>query len=165
MTTDICGLDVASTSAAVCVQNADGSILHELTLPATRDGEDRLLALLPTAAAVYMESTGRYHLRWARRLAAAGHRVYVLNALLAKRLIGAANALRQNKTDKIDARQLADVGRRNDGELETYRFREDVGRLGLRTLCQVRAQQRQLLTSTLKSAGDLLHSILQKPRS
>ena len=160
MTTDICGLDVASTSAAVCVQNADGSILHELTLPATRDGEDRLLALLPTAAAVYMESTGRYHLRWARRLAAAGHRVYVLNALLAKRLIGAANALRQNKTDKIDARQIGDVGRRNDGELETYRFREDVGRLGLRTLCQVRAQQRQLLTSTLKSAGDLLHSIL-----
>ena len=160
MKTVICGLDVASTSAAACVQKADGSILHELTLPATREGEDRLLALLPRGSAVFMESTGRYHLSWARRLAAAGHCVYVLNALLAKRLIGAANALRQNKTDKLDARQLADLGRHHGGALEHYLFREDAGRLGLRTLCQVRAQQRQLLTDTLKSAADLLRSIL-----
>jgi transposase len=160
MNTVICGLDVASTSAAACVRTPDGSILHELNQPATREGEDRLLALLPPGSSVFMESTGRYHLSWARRLAASGHSVYVLNALLAKRLIGAANALRQNKTDKLDARQLADIGRRHEGELETYLFREDAGRLGLRTLCQVRAQQRQLLTSTLKSAGDLLRSIL-----
>lgn len=160
MKTVICGLDVASTSAAACVQKSDGSILHELTLTGTRQGEDRLLGLLPPGSAVFLESTGRYHLSWARRLAAAGHDVYVLNALLAKRLIGPANALRQNKTDKIDARQLADLGRRHDGTLDRFRFREDAGRLGLRTLCQVRAQQRQLLTSTLKSAADLLRSIL-----
>jgi transposase len=160
MKTVICGLDVASTSAAACVQKADGSIHHALTLPATREGADRLLALLLPDSAVFMESTGRYHLSWARRLATAGHRVYVLNALLAKRLIGAANALRQNKTDKLDARQLADIGRHHGGELEHYRFREEVGRLGLRTLCQVRAHQRQLLTDTLKSAADLLRALL-----
>lgn len=160
MTTHICGLDVASTSAAVCVQAADGTILHELTLPATREGEDRLLALLPAGTAVFMESTSRHHWTWARRLAAAGHRVYVLNALLAKRLIGATNALRQNKTDKIDARQLAHIGRRDGASLQTYLFREDPSRIRLRTLCEVRTKQRQLLTDTLKSAGGLLQAML-----
>lgn len=160
MHTHICGLDVASTSAAVCVQSADGTILHELTLPATRDGEDRLLALLPAGTAVFMESTGRYHWSWARRLSAAGHRVYVLNALLAKRLIGAGNALRQNKTDKIDARQLTAIGRRDGASLQTYLFREDPARLRLRTLCEVRTKQRRLLTDTLKSAASLLQAML-----
>ncbi len=160
MNTHSCGLDIASTSAAACVQAADGKILHELNLPTTREGEDRLLALLPPGTAVFMESTSRYHWSWARRLSAAGHRVYVLNALLAKRLIGAANALRQNKTDKIDARQLADIGRRDGASLQTYRFREDPGRLRLRTLCEVRTKQRQLLTATLKSAAGLLQAML-----
>lgn len=160
MNTSICGLDVASTSAAVCVQAADGTLLHELTVPATRAGEDQLLALLPPGTPVFMESTGRYHWRWARRLTAAGHRVYVLNALLAKRLIGAANALRQNKTDKIDARQLAAIGRRDGAGLTTYLFREDPARLRLRTLCEVRTKQRQLLTATLKSAAGLLQAML-----
>lgn len=160
MPTPICGLDVASTSACACVQSADGKLLHELTLPATREGEDRLLAVLPAGTAVFMESTGRYHLSWARRLAAAGHPVYVLNALLAKRLMGAANALRQNKTDKIDARELTGIGRRHGAELGTYLFREDPGRLGLRTLCQVRVHQRRLLTDTLKSAASLLGAML-----
>lgn len=160
MKTPICGLDVASTSAAVCLQNADGSLRHEIILPATREGEDRLLALLPAGTPVFMESTGRYHLTWARRLAAAGHPVYVLNALLAKRLTGANNALRQNKSDKIDARELTHIGRLHGADLENYRFHEDAGRLGLRTLCQVRVHQRRLLTDTLKSAAGLLATML-----
>ena len=160
MQTPTCGLDVASTSACACVQAADGTILHELTLPATRAGEDQLLALLPPGTTVFMESTGRYHLPWARRLAAAGFTVYVVNALLAKRLMGAANALRQNKTDRIDARELARMGRLHGADLATYRFREDPARVGLRTLCAVRVQQRRLLTDTLKSAGGLLGTML-----
>ena len=160
MTTPICGLDIASTSACVCVQAANGSILHQLTLPSTREGEDKLINLLPAGCAIFMESTGRYHLSWARRLSQAGFPVYVLNALLAKRLMGAANALRQNKTDKIDARELASVGRLHGGELSRFRFHEDVGQVGLRTLCQVRVHQRRLLTDTLKSANHLLKTML-----
>lgn len=160
MKTHICGLDVASTSAAACVQSADGAIVHELTLPATRQGEERLLALLPAGTDVFMESTGRYHWSWARRLTCAGYRVHVLNALLAKRLIGAANALRQNKTDKIDARELADIGRREGARLERFVYREDPSRMRLRTLCDVRVKQRRILTDTLKSAADLLRVML-----
>jgi len=155
-----CGLDIASTSACASVHDSEGKILHELELPATRQGEDRLLALLPAGTAVFMESTGRYHLTWARRLTQAGIVVHVVNALLAKRLMGAANALRQNKTDRIDAWELARMGRLHGADLTTYRFQEDAPRVGLRTLCHVRVQQRRLLTDTLKSAAGLLGTML-----
>lgn len=59
MKSNRCGLDSASTAACACVQTADGTILHELNLPATREGEDRLLALRPPGTAVFMEATGR----------------------------------------------------------------------------------------------------------
>jgi transposase len=160
MTTPICGLDIASTSACACVQAADGSILHELNLLSTREGEDKLIKLLPAGCAIFMESTGRYHLPWARRLVQAGFLVYVLNALLAKRLISPANALRQNKTDKIDARELANIGRIHGNGLSRFRYHEDAGQTGLRTLCQVRVHQRRLLTDTLKSANHLLKTML-----
>lgn len=156
----ICGLDIASTSACACVQKADGVIVKELNVLANREGEDQLLALLPPGSAIYMESTGRYHLTWARRLAAAGHEVYVLNALLAKRLMGAANALRHNKTDKIDARELAALGRKHGEDLGNYRYKENASRTGLRVLCQVRIKQRKVLTDMLKSASGLLATML-----
>lgn len=165
MTTPICGLDIASTSACACVQSADGSILHELTLPSTRQGEDKLIALLPVGTAIFLESTGRYHLSWARRLSRAGFPVYVLNALLAKRLISPANALRQNKTDKIDARELANIGRIHGQGLSRFLYHEDAGLSGLRTLCQVRVHQRHLLTDTLKSTNSLLKTMLPEAPS
>lgn len=156
----ICGLDAASTSAAACVLSTSGAVLHELRLSVSRPSEEQLLALLPVHSVVILESTGRYHLPWARRLANAGHTVYVLNPLLAKRLVSARNALRQNKTDKIDARQLAEIGRRDLADLGTYLFKEDPLRARLRSLCETRSFQRALLTNTLKSAQHLLGMIL-----
>ncbi len=160
MTKATCGLDIASTSACVSVQTADGRILHELEVPSSPAGEKKLLGLLPAGTAIFMESTGRYHLTWARSLSAAGYPVYVLNALLAKRLLGTGNALRQNKTDRIDARELARIGQMHGAGLQTYRFEEDAGRLRLRTLCQVRVRQRHMLTDTIKSAMDTLETML-----
>jgi len=116
MPTAIVGLDVASTSARACVTDLAGAVLLEKNFPATIAGEDALLAALPAAALIIMESTGRYQLTWARRLQAAGHRVIVLNALLAKRLATSVNALRQRKTDAIDARRI----------LELFRLRGDL---------------------------------------
>lgn len=124
----ICGLDVASTSARAALLPADSSTQRELDLPATREGENTLLRALPPDSIVILESTGRYHLRWARRLEAAGHRVYVLNALLAQRLASSVKALRDNKTDPIDARHLAHIGRLHLADLQTYRFQENPAR-------------------------------------
>lgn len=156
----ICGLDIASTSACACVLDAAGVIMHQGVHQANRAGEDQLLAKLPPGTAVFMESTGRYHLTWARRLTAAGHEVYVLNGLLAKRLMGAGNALRQNKTDKIDALELARVGRLHGVDLQTCRFAEDPSRSALKALCQARVLQRRMLTDLTRSAMHLLGMML-----
>lgn len=156
----ICGLDIASTSACAALLDGQGVIEKELDLPATRAGEDQLLGLLPAASTVVMESTGRYHLRWARRLAAAGHEVYVLNALLAKRLATSANALREYKTDPLDARHLAHVGRLHRETIRTYRFQESPARQRLRELCQVRTNQRRILTEVLAVAHHYLGLLL-----
>lgn len=160
MNTVICGLDAASTSAQVCLLGSDGKILFQAKLSTGRQSEEQLLAKLPAGSVILMESTGRYHLPWARRLAASAHAVYVLNPLLAKRLGTAKNALRQNKTDKIDARQLAEIGRRELADLSSYLFTEEPARLRLRTLCQVRKDQRMALTNLVKSAQHLLGLIL-----
>jgi transposase len=165
MNTIICGLDIASTSARAALINGPGASVHELDLPATHAGEDQLLGLLPPASVVIMESTGRYHLRWARRLVAAGHEVYVLNALLAKRLATSTNALREYKSDPIDARHLAHVGRLHREAIRTYRFHENPARQRLRELCQVRTTQRRILTEVLAVAHHYLGLLLPEAQS
>ena len=165
MNTIICGLDIASTSSCAALLDGQGVIVHELNLPATRAGEDQLLGLLPPASVIIMESTGRYHLRWARRFAAAGHEVYVLNALLAKRLATSTNALREYKSDPIDARHLAHVGRLHREAIRTYRFHENPARQRLRELCQVRTTQRRILTEVLAVAHHYLGLLLPEAAS
>ncbi|HWA26903.1 MAG TPA: IS110 family transposase [Lacunisphaera sp.] len=165
MHTIICGLDVASTSARAALLDGQGAIVQELDLPATRAGEDQLLGLLPPASVVIMESTGRYHLRWARRLAAAGYEVYVLNALLAKRLATSTNALREYKSDPLDARHLAQIGRLHPETIRTYRFHENPARQRLRELCQVRTTQRRILTEVLAVAHHYLGLLLPEAES
>lgn len=161
----ICGLDIASTSARAALINNLGASVHELDLPASRAGEDQLLGLLPSLSVIIMESTGRYHLRWARRLVAAGHEVYVLNALLAKRLATSTNALREYKSDPIDARHLAHIGRLHQEAIRTYRFQENPARQRLRELCQVRTNQRGILTEVLAVAHHYLGLLLPEAQS
>lgn len=161
----IVGLDVASTSARACVTDVAGAVLLEREYAATVAGEDELLAALPAGSVIIMESTGRYHLTWARRLQAAGHRVLVLNALLAKRLATAPNALRQRKTDVIDARHLAELGRLHLASLWRFEFAEDAARSRLRALCTVRRGVRFALTNAVRSAQHFLAVMLPDSES
>lgn len=158
--TAIVGLDVASTSARACVTDVAGTVLLEKDFASTREGEAALLAALPAGSVIIMESTGPYHCTWARRLQAAGHRVLVLNALLAKRLASSANALRQRKTDAIDARHLAEVGRLHLAALLRFEFVEDAARARLRALCNVRRGVRRALTNAVRLAEHLLLTML-----
>jgi transposase len=160
MKTPTAGIDVASTSAYCCLLSPEGQKLHEGKFAATAEDAARLLALLPPQTAVFLESTGRYHLFWARLLAAAGHTVYVLNPLLAKRLQGPGQVLRRHKTDPIDAHSLAQIGRLHGDELRTSIWREDVTNDAVRALCRARVSQRRQLTNTLKRAADLLGRML-----
>jgi transposase len=151
---------VASTAARAAILDSDGTVVRELDLPASRAGEAQLLAALPSGCIVVLESTGRYHLRWARRLTAAGHRVHVVNALLAKRLATDRNALRGNKSDPIDARHLARLGLMHLPTLESCLFREDPARKRLLELCRVRSSQRAVLTQCLSLAHHYLYGML-----
>ena len=154
----IVGLDAASTSAHAHVVNTrTGVVLLDRNLPATVEGEDTLLAVLPERSMIVVESTGRYHLTWIRRLHAAGHEVYVLNGLLAKRLETAHTALRRPKTDKIDARRLAEIGRLHGGDLKRFRFTPDSPtRVRLRAFCTVRRSVRLALTNAIRTGQHLL---------
>lgn len=156
----ICGLDVSSMMAHAALLGNDATRGRVLEVPATRAGEQALLEVLSPGSIVVMESTGRYHRRWARRLAAAGHEVYVLNALLAHRLATGSNALRENKTDPIDAEHLADIGRVHFGAIQTFRFEEDPALVRLLELCRVYRVQRQHLTALVSTANHYLLSML-----
>lgn len=160
MNESICGLDVASTAARAAIINSTGVIVQELDVPASHAGEDQLLAVLPANCIIILESTGRYHARWARRLARAGHRVYLINGLLAKRMATGRNALRENKSDPIDARHLAQIGRLHLDDLKDCLFRENPARKRLLELCLVRSAQRKILTQCLSLAHHYLFSML-----
>lgn len=164
MKTPTCGLDVASSSACACLLSSEAAVLAGGTFTTSPADQQKLLKLLPPKTPVFLESTGHYHQFWARELTAAGHPVYLLNALLAKRLQPAANALRQNKSDPGDARNLAETGRLHGDTLTHTLWREDPANDATRVLGRTRARQRSQLTDTLKAAQDLLGRILPEAR-
>jgi transposase len=138
MKNPICALDVASTSAEVCLTDSHGLKSRQARFQADEAGHRALVAMIPKGAKVIMESTGDYHRSWARACAKAGFEVYVLNGLFAKNLASAGNALRKNKTDVIDAHELARAGFVHQDELGNYRFRECEHQIANRELLKLR---------------------------
>jgi transposase len=100
------GIDWASRRAAWCALDGAGGLLGEGVIPADRDGLTRLVARrgLEVSAAVEMMSGAVWV---ADTLRAAGWRVQVADARKAKALAPLAA-----KTDRIDARVLAELCRR-----------------------------------------------------
>lgn len=95
------GVDVAKSTLSVCLHGT----------PGRRDlGNDEIsirdwLATLPAHASIAVESTGRYHQLVVRLAAAAGHRVFVLNAADVYFYAKALGA--RGKTDRSDAQIIA----------------------------------------------------------
>jgi transposase len=87
----------------------------------------------------------------------AGYAVVVINPLIARRLCSFDNALRDNKTDPIDARGLCEIGRLQGEKLiAKYRFHLEAGRFALQRLQSVRKALRSNLTNLKKSYQSLL---------
>jgi len=164
MKTPTCGLYVASSSACACLLSPEGAVIASGTFTTSPGDLQKLLKLLPPRTPLFLESTGHYHQFWARELTSAGHPVYLLNALLAKRLQPASSALRQNKTDPGDARNLAETGRLHGDQLAQALWREDPANDATRVLGRTRARQRSQLTDTLKAAQNLLGRLLPEAR-
>lgn len=112
---------------------------------------DALLGRLPENSLVGMEATGRYHELLADTLAAAGHRVYVINA----RWIHAyARSLgMRGKTDRTDAEVIARYVEAEHASLHRYEVPTPEQR-ELRTLLQRRNAAAKLQASARQSLGD-----------
>lgn len=156
------GIDAHGNGIHFQIQNAGGEEIGSGRLPKTLAGWLELLEVLSarkieaSATAVFIEATGRHHLPWCERLHAEGCAVYQLNPLLTKRLYSSANAIRDNKTDKIDAATLCEIGRIYRAKLERFRYEGKTQKLELQALVSARQALRNQCTNLLKAAGDLL---------
>lgn len=102
------GIDIASETHVAAIVNADGAVEVKAT-PFTEDaaGYQSLLALLgsPEDVFIAMEATGHYWKNLFAVLAAAGHRIALINPLRTHRFAG--EELARTKTDAIDAVGIA----------------------------------------------------------
>ena len=162
MTTQaILGLDVAQAGVAFQLQRFTGPALATGRAAATSAGWAELTAVLTDhhltwpETLVVIEATGQWHLPWCEAASAAGATVLALNPLIARRVTAVGNAIRDQKSDPIDAAGLTETGARYAAELTRFTYRSQPGRFGLRRLLSVRADVRTALTNLRKSAGDL----------
>jgi transposase len=157
----VLGLDAAQAGVAFHLQAADGRRLARGTAAKTQAGYAKLqqtLAAHGLAARdclVAIEATGVHHLPWCEALTAAGATVLALNPLVAKRTTPVRNAIRDHKTDPIDAEGLAATAAREAGPLDRFRYRSEPAQFGLRKLLAAQAAVRTALTNLKKTAGAL----------
>jgi len=157
------GLDVAKHKLRAALCGSAGAILFEADLPVSAGGRAELLALLrarvpqPEQLLVVLEATGVLHLNWSAALAQAGYAVVVINPLIARRFYPIENALRDSKSDPIDARGLCALGLLHGEKLLCkYRFQLEPERLALQRLQTVRKALRTSLTNLKKTYTSLL---------
>ena len=157
------GLDVAKHKLRAALCDGEGEILFEQDLPVSAAGREELLAQLwarvpaPEQLLVVLEATGVLHLNWSAALRQAGYAVAVINPLIARRFYPMDNALRDSKSDPIDARGLCALGLlQGEKLLQKYRFHLEPERLTLQRLQSVRKALRSSLTNLKKTYQSLL---------
>jgi transposase len=157
------GIDAAKHKIRVALCDLTERILFEMDLPVSSRSLVQLLAQLrafvpePAQLLVLIEATGVLHLNWSAALSKAGYSVVVINPLIARRLYHRGNALRDSKSDPIDARSLCALAALHGEKLlEFYRFRLQPNQLRLQRLQSVRKALRRALTNLKKTYKSLL---------
>jgi transposase len=155
------GIDIAKHKNYYHLADAQSQCLASAALAADAAGLDALHQQLarhgpPGAFLIVMEATGMLHLPWAEALTELGYRVFVLNPLASKRLCSVDNAIRDRKTDRVDAAGLSEIGRVHAAKLARFVYRSDPKRFGLRRLRTIRQQTRAAFTNLKKSYRSLL---------
>jgi len=158
------GVDVAKRNIHFHLLDPHGQRRFSGHCPATAAGWAALLDQLtpvgaPGTITVVLETTGLLHVPWAEAFTAHGYPVLAVNALVAHRVQPLRNALRANKTDKLDAAGLAELGRGHAAELGRFRYQSEPARFGLQRLVTVRQQLRAQLTNLRKAYGSLLECL------
>jgi transposase len=158
------GIDVAKRKVTYELLDAQRRTRATGTASTNQSGWLQLLKLLeshgiPSSILVMIEATGVLHLPWADALAKRGHSVIVLNPLMSKRLYTTANAIRDNKTDRVDAHSLAEIGLERGDQLQRFRYQPQPMRFGLQRLETVRTSLRHALTNVKKTYASLLEVV------
>jgi len=167
----ILGMDAAQAGIAFHLIDTDNNELAAGSLPASTEGMGKLAATLLahklhwTDLLGAIESTGPWHLPWCEKLHQLGVRTYVLNPLIAKRTTTPDNAIRDRKTDPLDAAGLAQTLLREHRRLERFLYRRDCPLFRLRRLQNTRQTVRENLTNLKKSLGTLLAITFPELRS
>ena len=118
------GVDLGDRRCQVCVLDRDGSVLEEATIPTTWSAFERKFASLARTRIVIETGT---HANWVHDLLVKiGHEVVVANA----RKVRAISA-NERKSDTLDARMLARLGRMDTTLLQPVQVRPEQVRLDL----------------------------------
>lgn len=120
--TRIVGIDIAKNTFDIATLQDNGKFRTKGKLPNSKDGFETLLGWLQKHAApeawVVMEATGIYHEAVAEFLFKQGYQVAVVNP--AQVASYARSQLQRIKTDKSDAKLLADYGVRHCDQLRAW---------------------------------------------
>lgn len=118
----VIGVDIAKHTFDIATLQANGKHRTKAKLANDRAGfevlQQWLLKYAQAQAWVVMEATGIYHEALAEWLLERGYRVCVLNP--AQIAYYARSQLQRVKTDKVDAKLIADYGNRHEAELRAW---------------------------------------------
>jgi len=142
------GIDIAKEKMDIVIRTTE--LEQYFTVTNTESGIRKLEKQIQKyKGKIVMESTGRYHLLVAIMLSELGYDVRVINPLQAKKYVTAS--IRKNKTDKTDAKILAEMAVIEKDLPKTFhRTREDMEIHHKISLIATLEEQIQIFTGTLR---------------
>lgn len=155
------GIDVSKAKLDVACMHQDRTMMHQVFGNDVK-GIRSLRSFLKqqrTAAAVpcTLELTGAYHLLVALSLSEAGYRVNCVNPIITKKYMKAT--VRDAKTDKIDARRIAELGY-NEPNLQQFTgTRDDIAAKSILSALAQLETLRQQMTSHVEHAKEMRRTL------
>lgn len=148
------GIDVSSEKLDVFLRSSSGKGIHKI-FQNTERGISKMSHFMQTQqfhGKIVMESTGRYHGLCAVTLKEKGHLVSVINPLLLKKYQTAQ--IRKRKTDKFDAKLLAELAHKEENVPLFNMTREDLTVRNKISLMKSTEKSIQQMKATLKNYED-----------
>jgi transposase len=156
------GLDIHKSSARYHILDDDSHRVSRGPLRAETAAVEQLLDKLsadPATILVVAEATGMLHLDFCQAFEKAGCQVVVINPLY-KCNRTSKNAIRDNKTDRLDAEALAELGLQDQHDLlRRFRYRCPVEFFKLQRYESTRQILRKSLTNIIKHTATTVHTL------
>ena len=157
------GLDVHKSSARYQILDNAARRVARGPLKAAKAAVQQLLEKLqaddPATVLAVAEATGMLHLDFCEAFEKAGCQVVAINPLYGRNR-SAKNAIRDNKTDRLDAESLAELGLRDHEELlKRFTFHCPVERFTLQRYLSSSKILRKSLTNIIKHTATTVHAL------